>query len=443
MSNGDGNHPGVEILENKNQLKNGETLFGEESLQNAPFKEPRLFKRAKRVMSAPQKEDKQALNLKRMPFSKNSKKSRTGRRGLPKKGGGGGKGIWGLPGAEITEEENTEDKCDPNYDSDSATEGVRLVSVSPPLLTNVNEIRSAVENLLKEFFEHGDTNETIECLDELNISLGLRYKIIVIAVSLAIDRHDPQREMTSRLIADLSMSMLVEEDIQKAFDELLSVVPDLAIDVPEAASMLGRFMARAVADDCLPPAFMKQYKGRSESSQAADSLSKSEVLLNMKHGIVRLDNVWGVGGGTRPVKALKKRIALLLTEFLSSEDVDEATRCLKELDVPHFHHELVYDAVVMSIEKSTERAAQLICNLLKSLCETIVITQDQMEQGMKRVFEEMCEICIDVPAAYVLLEHLANKMKSSGILSDRLYQELPSRGRKRFVSEGDGGLIKS
>lgn len=181
-------------------------------------------------------------------------------------GGGGGKGIWGLPGAEITEEENTEDKCDPNYDSDSATEGVRLVSVSPPLLTEVNEIRSAVENLLKEFFEHGDTTETIECLDELNISLSLKYKIIVVAVSLAIDRHDPQREMTSRLIADLSMSMLVEEDIQKAFDELLSVVPDLAIDVPEAASMLGRFMARAVADDCLPPAFMKQYKVNKDKS---------------------------------------------------------------------------------------------------------------------------------------------------------------------------------
>lgn len=147
----------------------------------------------------------------------------------------------------------------------------------------------------------------------------------------------------------------------------------------------------------------------------------------MKHGIVRLDNVWGVGGGTRPVKALKKRIALLLTEFLSSEDVTEATRCLKELDVPHFHHELVYDAVVMSIEKSTERAAQLICNLLKSLCETIVITQDQMEQGIKRVFEEMPEICIDVPAAYVLLEHVANKMRNCGILSAKLYQELPSR----------------
>ncbi len=34
---------------------------------------------------------------------------------------------------------------------------------------------------------------------------------------------------------------------------------------------------------------------------------------------------------------------LLLREYLSSGDIAEATRCLKDLDVPHFHHELVYE----------------------------------------------------------------------------------------------------
>ena len=61
----------------------------------------------------------------------------------------------------------------------------------------------------------------------------------------------------------------------------------------------------------------------------------------MRHGLVRLDNVWGVGGGTRPVKYLVKKMVLLLQEYLSSSDIAEATRCLTELEVPHFHHELV------------------------------------------------------------------------------------------------------
>lgn len=40
------------------------------------------------------------------------------------------------------------------------------------------------------------------------------------------------------------------------------------------------------------------------------------------------------------------QMVLLLKEFLSSGDVAEATRCLQELEVPHFHHELVYEVSV-------------------------------------------------------------------------------------------------
>jgi programmed cell death protein 4 len=36
------------------------------------------------------------------------------------------------------------------------------------------------------------------------------------------------------------------------------------------------------------------------------------------------------------------QIADLLREYVDSGDKDEAMRCLQELDVPHFHHELVY-----------------------------------------------------------------------------------------------------
>ena len=67
---------------------------------------------------------------------------------------------------------------------------------------------------------------------------------------------------------------------------------------------------------------------------------------------MRLDNVWGVGGGIRPVKYLVctilsyvclyfvkhlklqvKKIILLLKEYLCSQDVTEASRCLLDLEV--------------------------------------------------------------------------------------------------------------
>jgi len=162
----------------------------------------------------------------------------------------------------------------------------------------------------------------------------------------------------------------------------------------------------------------------------------------MKHGLVRLDNVWGVSGGMRPVKYLIRQIQLLLKEYLSSGDIEEATRCLQELEVPHFHHELVYEAVVMVIEDMGERALDLICVLLKSLTSSVIVTLDQLKNGFKRVYEEMPEICIDVPHAYNILEKFAGKCAKEGFLPNELIRNIPSRGRKRFVSEGDGGKVK-
>jgi len=75
------------------------------------------------------------------------------------------------------------------------------------------------------------------------------------------------------------------------------------------------------------------------------ALTHVEVLLADKIAMLRLHNVWGVGGGAQPVKALSRQIHMLLEEFLSSKDATEASRCLLELEVPHFHHELVYEVM--------------------------------------------------------------------------------------------------
>ena len=48
----------------------------------------------------------------------------------------------------------------------------------------------------------------------------------------------------------------------------------------------------------------------------------------------------------------------------------------------------------------------------------------------------------DVPNAFPLLEDFAAICIAKGIFTENLLAEMPERGRKRFVSEGDGGLIK-
>lgn len=130
-----------------------------------------------------------------------------------------------------------------------------------------------------------------------------------------------------------------------AFESLLTNLPDLILDTPDAATILGNFIARAVADDCLPPKFVQGLRDNAICEHAKQALLRAHTLLSMKHGLVRLDNVWGIGGGLRPVKYLTKQMTLLLKEYLSSGDLQEATRCLIDLEVPHFHHELVYEVI--------------------------------------------------------------------------------------------------
>ena len=63
-------------------------------------------------------------------------------------------------------------------------------------------------------------------------------------------------------------------------------------------------------------------------------------------------------------------------------------------------------------------------------------------QGFERVYDFMPEIAIDVPAAYGILERFVNRCRKAGLITDELVRKMPTRGRKRFVSEGDGGIVK-
>ncbi|GCB79106.1 hypothetical protein scyTo_0020751, partial [Scyliorhinus torazame] len=171
-------------------------------------------------------------------------------------------------------------------------------------------------------------------LQELN--LGKRkHEVPSLAVSLALEGKASHRELTSRLLSDLLGKVLTADDVAKAFDRMLKDLPDLILDTPEAAQVLGQFIARAVADDVLPSNFLEGYKGK---------------------------------------------MNFILKEFLLSGELAEAEHCLRDLEVPHFHHELVYEAVVMVLESTGNTAAKMV-ELLKMLWESGLITLDQMNRG--------------------------------------------------------------
>jgi len=357
--------------------------------------------------------------------------------GKPKKGGGGGKGTWGKNGAVY--EEESDDPQDPNYDSETGKPEDLVMQEVIPDLTSA-EFDEVVTPLLQEYFEHGLTYEVTGPLKELNIT-HLKHRIVYLTVTIAMEKKGAQRELASVLLSDLyGERVICEQEMELGFQALLNALDELKLDTPDATTILGQFMARCIADDCLNPCFIKEHMAHPSEVQMA-ALNSANKYLQSRHGLVRLDNVWGFGGGTRPVKTLVKEIILMIKEFLSSKDMAEAERCVMDLDVPHFHHEIVYESIQIALEHGESGIVMKdVVALLKHFFDCGMLTVDQMTTGFKRVFGNMEDIVLDIPRAYKYLDILLDKSCRAGIISLNLRQSAPSRGRKRFVSEGDFGM---
>ncbi|XP_076841171.1 programmed cell death protein 4b [Brachyhypopomus gauderio] len=366
------------------------------------------------------------------------RRSRQGKgRGLPKKGGAGGKGVWGTPG-QVYVDEREVDVRDPNYDEDQ--ENCVYETVVLPL--DEDAFARTVTPIVKEYFEHGDANEVVEMLSELNLG-AMRSEVPLLTVSLAMEARASHRELTSRLLVHLCGRVLACSEVESAFHKVLRELPELVLDTPTAPQLVGQFIARAVADQILPANFVDGYKGRVDCPHTRAALDRAAVLLKMsREAGLRIDNLWGLGGGQRPVNQLIKEVNLLLKEYVLSGDVTEAERCLRDLEVPHFHHQFVYEAIVMVLESSGDAALRMIMKLLKSLSDSSVITVDQMRKGYERVYVDIADINIDVPCAYSLLEDFVDQSFSAGVIDKKLRDLCPSRGQKRSVSEGDAVCVK-
>jgi programmed cell death protein 4 len=332
---------------------------GEKNLKKKPvsLSESRMLKRKNKKLEKKNSKEGQLGVSSRPNFVaperkwKNSRRSHNGfGRGQPKKGGAGGKHVWGKLGSELQEE--TLDPNDPNFEEEEFQD-VEFKEIVPEM-TDEEFLRNLHIAIL-EYYETGDTSEVAVDLDNY-MTGAFRPLVIKKAIEIAMEHKNSHREMTSVLISDLYGRCLTSKDFEKGFDLLLAQLSDLVLDTPDAPHVVGNFLARAVADDCLPPKYVHQLaalssakNGAAENAErhledlAVEALKYAEGHLSMPSGWAHLDNIWGVAGGLRPVKTITTQMELLLKEYLLSRDIEEAERCVNALEVPHFHHELVYE----------------------------------------------------------------------------------------------------
>ncbi|OVA20524.1 Initiation factor eIF-4 gamma [Macleaya cordata] len=363
--------------------------------------------------------------------SRHVRRSHSGKLVRVKKDGAGGKGTWGK--LLDTDGDSHLDRNDPNYDSGEEPYELVGSAISDPL----DEYKKAVVALIEEYFSTGDVEVAATDLRDLGSSEYHPY-FVKRLISIAMDRHDKEKEMASVLLSALYADVISSAQISQGFVMLLEAADDLAVDILDAVDILALFVARAVVDDILPPAFLNRAKKvLSESSKGLQVIQTAEKsYLSAPHHAEFVEKRWG-GSTHITVEEVKKKISVLLREYVESGDTAEACRCIRELGVSFFHHEVVKRALVIAMEIQT--GEPLILKLLKEAAEEGLISSSQMVKGFGRLAESLDDLSLDIPSAKALFQSLVPKAISEGWLDPSF---LKSSGENGEVQDEDTEKVR-
>ncbi|KAG6408507.1 hypothetical protein SASPL_131520 [Salvia splendens] len=347
---------------------------------------------------------------------------------IPKKvnRGSGGKGTWG--GLLDMEGGHVDDPNDPNYISDKDD-----AKLSTRTDEQFEEFRKKATIMVEEYFDNDDVTSTANELREIDMP-GYYFYFVKKLVSIAMDRRDKEKEMASILLSSLYGDVIDPKQVYKGFQKLVQSADDLVVDIPDAVDVLAMFIARAIVDDILPPSFLtKTMAYLSKDSKAVGVIKRAEkgYLSAPLHAEI-IERCWG-GSKNKTVEDFKAKINDLLVEYVVSGDVREARRCIKDLHVPHFHHEIVKRAILMAMEK--RQAEGRLLELLKRTCEEGLINSSQISKGFSRIIDSVDDLSLDIPNAKVLLQSLISKAASEGWLSASSLRSLSLIPGRQVVEE--------
>lgn len=360
---------------------------------------------------------------------KNMRHSHSGRDGRPKKGGCGGKGTWGGLLDEFAFYPN-----DPNYSSTEENEPVNGKSKDAAFM----EYKEKATAIVEEYFSTDDITTTANELRELAMPY-YHFYFIKKLVSVAMDRHDKEKEMAAVLLSSLYADTIDPSQVHKGFIKLLMSADDLVVDIPDAVDVLALFIARAVVDDILPPSFLtKTLTSLPGDSKGLEVIKRAEKgYLSAPLHAETIERRWA-GNKNKTAEDVKGRINNLLTEYISSDDKKEAYRCIKDLNVPFFHHEIVKRTIIMAMENQQSRRGLL--DLLKVAAEEGLINSSQISKGFSRIIDIIDDLSLDIPNANRMLQALISEAASDGWLSASSLKPLPPG--KKVIGDGVAKAFK-
>lgn len=229
---------------------------------------------------------------------------------------------------------------------------------------------------------------------------------------MSLDKGDRERELVSKLFSALYPDILSSNTIGKGFERLFEIVDEVEKDAPAAKQTISTFLARAVVDEVLPPSFLADSV---VCNLGGEVVEVAKAMLSRDRAGAKLERSWGPGDG-RPVEDMKVSVDQILQEYLLSGDAEEASRCLVEMNVPHFYHEIVKRAVINAIDEPEDKQESM-STLLAVLFAKEVLSTQQATRGFNRLHLLLPDLLLDTPGAATVLSQFTARAKEAGILS--------------------------
>ncbi|CAN6295962.1 unnamed protein product [Urochloa humidicola] len=301
------------------------------------------------------------------------------------------------------------------------------------------DFKRKATTIVEEYFSTDDVAATANELRDLRVPC-YHYYFVKKLVSVAMDRHDREKEMAAVLLSSLYGDVVDRPQLYKGFCKLTESCDDLSVDTPDAVDILAVFVARAIVDDMLPPAFLaKQGACLPGGCKGAEVLRRAEksYLSVPHHGEIVLQR-WG-GSKRITVEEAKAKISDILEEYLAAGDRGEALRCIRDLKIPFFHHDVVKRALVLAVERGGAAEGHIL-DLLKEASEEGVINESQITKGFDRLIDSIDDLVLDVPNARCLLRSVIHKASSEGWLCASCLKLLPPEPKK--ASDVDDAAVR-
>lgn len=343
------------------------------------------------------------------------------RKGTKKAGHGGKRSVDIDDGSGYMEAGGALDEHDPNFDSEEET-GNEYIPVSSPTRDgisaafgggksmNLTTYKRSIQPFIEQYFLSADEDDCKKSLMELNVP-QYSYEFVKRLVTMSMDRSDKERELASRLLSNFYPDVLSTNVIGKGFERIFEIIDELEKDAPSARDIVATYIARCVVDEILPPSFLSDAV---VCSLGGDIIDHAKRMLTREHMGARLERAWGPGDG-RPVSEMKVDVDLLIQEYLLSRDVAEAAQCIKQLNSPHFIHEVVKRGITGSLDKSADDRAAML-KLLNYIVKNDICSLAQMKMGFQLVSERLNDLVLDIPTARTLFQEYVTSAKADGLI---------------------------